>query len=344
MFLMSNIARVFDLNMGNIKFTFISKKKKYTQKGKRTQTQKPIVLKSFLMEVVSLRNLKVVYFRFLRSSVVIPPQCLRCIGWNLSLLAQCIALRMFVTDDFIYERIGMQIWDSLMFFALVSLLFSILTVFTDPGILPPVNTPMSQEEQAQSGGCEILAPNHILERVNAPLAQFEIGMQQFCRKCHHLRPPQAAHCWWGDVCITEMDHYCIILGVVVGARNLRWFMGYLLSIMVASVFGMVVTFNALESVFYSGPKLLVFVGIICASLIAFASTSYFFVNSLRLIWQGQSTRGEIKGLQSSAAAPKGRAALKHLLFPALPSLLPLYFDELAISEADEHVNERSEMV
>eukprot|EP00744_Colponema_vietnamica_P009580 GILI01013612.1.p1 GENE.GILI01013612.1~~GILI01013612.1.p1 ORF type:complete len:316 (+),score=19.75 GILI01013612.1:67-948(+) len=293
------------------------------------------------MEVVSLRNLKIVYFKCLRSSVVIPPQCLRCIGWNLLLLAQCLTLRMFMTDEFITDKIGMPVWNVLIFFAILSGIFSLLTVFTDPGILPPVSVPPTPEEQAQSGGCEMLAPNQILEHVNPQLAQFEIGMQQFCRKCHHLRPPQAAHCWWSDVCITEMDHYCIILGVVVGARNLRWFMGYLVSIMATSSIGMVVTFKSLESVFYSGPKLLIFVGIICASLIAFASTSYFFVNSFRLIVAGQSTRGEIKGLQTSAAAPKGRAALWHMLVPTLPTLLPMYFDR---SVDDSDIHERSELV
>ena len=316
---------------------------KTTPRQQHTATTHTLPIRLLTMEVLSLRNLKVIYFSCLKSSIVIPPQCLRCIGWDLLLLAQFLIVRSELTDELIERRIGENVWRVGVAMALLSGLFSLLTVFTDPGILPPINmasltaeeqqritSPPQPQQYGSSTECETQSPNSLLEQHAPAVAHFDIGMQSFCRRCQHLRPPLTAHCWWSDVCISEMDHYCIILGVVIGARNLRWFLSYLFFMSLTSLMGIYVTFNSLEIVSGAGVKLFVFILIICAALMAFACTTYFFAKSVRLIWAGQSTRGEIKGLQTSVAAPKGFAAIRHVFFPLLGSLLPLYYSELAI--------------
>lgn len=59
-----------------------------------------------------------------------------------------------------------------------------------------------------------------------------------CRSCNVRRPPRTSHCYVCNVCVLEHDHHCGVIGGCVGARSLRWFTLYLVSVSSASLWGL----------------------------------------------------------------------------------------------------------
>lgn len=118
------------------------------------------------------------------------------------------------------EREGPNLWllsnPRAMFWT--SLVLSVLTVLTlwitalvDPGILPPVSSPIKPAipKDAPIGG---------------PLGY------RYCSTCNIFRPPRSKHCNSCNVCVTRFDHHCPWTGNCIGERNHRFFFLFLLCI------------------------------------------------------------------------------------------------------------------
>lgn len=50
---------------------------------------------------------------------------------------------------------------------------------------------------------------------------------RLCSECFVYRPPRTAHCYVCNICVERMDHHCPWLGVCIGKRNYRLYLGYL---------------------------------------------------------------------------------------------------------------------
>jgi hypothetical protein len=88
-----------------------------------------------------------------------------------------------------------------LFLCLSTLLFLLLTAFTEPGIIP---------RRPPSKLLESLAPE-IREKV------------QYCHTCRIVRPPRAKHCRYCDNCVEVFDHHCPWTGTCIGVRNYSYF-------------------------------------------------------------------------------------------------------------------------
>lgn len=59
-----------------------------------------------------------------------------------------------------------------------------------------------------------------------------------CLTCHIIRPPRASHCHNCDNCVARFDHHCQWLGNCIGRRNYRFFLFFLFSINILSVYAL----------------------------------------------------------------------------------------------------------
>ncbi|XP_072974853.1 protein S-acyltransferase 11 isoform X1 [Typha angustifolia] len=74
----------------------------------------------------------------------------------------------------------------------------------------------------------------------------------FCAYCEKPKPPRAHHCRSCRSCIMDMDHHCPFIGNCVGAANHRFFVAFLISIVISCSY---VVLMAIYSGFHIWPPL-----------------------------------------------------------------------------------------
>jgi len=114
-------------------------------------------------------------------------------------------------------------------FFLLTIIFFLLTSLSDPGIIPrkemfelfgPVPEQYTLkiiEEYLKQD----LMPT--IDKLNELHRTFK-----FCTTCRIHRPPRASHCTYCDNCIEVFDHHCSFIGNCVGKRNYRYFVAFLM--------------------------------------------------------------------------------------------------------------------
>eukprot|EP00826_Nyctotherus_ovalis_P033911 TRINITY_DN2770_c0_g1_i5.p1 TRINITY_DN2770_c0_g1~~TRINITY_DN2770_c0_g1_i5.p1 ORF type:complete len:322 (-),score=28.45 TRINITY_DN2770_c0_g1_i5:501-1466(-) len=110
----------------------------------------------------------------------------------------------------------------------LTVVFFLLTSLSDPGIIPrkelfelfgPVPVQYTARVVEQYFSCE----RPTLEQLN----EFH-KVSKLCPTCRIQRPPRASHCPSCDNCIEVFDHHCPFVGNCVGKRNYRFFVIFLI--------------------------------------------------------------------------------------------------------------------
>lgn len=102
---------------------------------------------------------------------------------------------------------------------------------TDPGIIPPVSSPVRPPPPRDS------VPNGGTVPLGGPLGY------RYCSTCNIHRPPRSKHCNSCNCCVSKFDHHCPWVGNCIGERNHRSFFLFLISV---SVLTFVVTGSCLK--------------------------------------------------------------------------------------------------
>ena len=99
-----------------------------------------------------------------------------------------------------------------------SIVWFVVTSFTDPGILPRNSDPAAQKQPT---------PPLFRHRTD------EEGVactDTWCTTCLIYRPPRASHCPDCDNCVRDFDHHCPFTRNCIGARNYPFFLAFLISV------------------------------------------------------------------------------------------------------------------
>ncbi|CAK56258.1 unnamed protein product (macronuclear) [Paramecium tetraurelia] len=104
-------------------------------------------------------------------------------------------------------------------------MFMIVTVFSDPGILPRLN---SQVQKVMYTECYLipLKPKSTAELII--VNQTKLCEFKFCDTCKIYKTSTTAHCRRCDNCVQGFDHHCVWLGQCIGQRNYRYFYCFIL--------------------------------------------------------------------------------------------------------------------
>ncbi|KAL7495411.1 hypothetical protein ACHAWT_004095 [Skeletonema menzelii] len=111
-----------------------------------------------------------------------------------------------------------------------SILTSILALYslwkcatTDPGILPPISSPIRPPPPSDSIPAGGTIP------LGGPLGY------RYCTTCNIHRPPRSKHCNSCNCCVSKFDHHCPWVGNCIGERNHRMFFVFLVSVSLLTV-------------------------------------------------------------------------------------------------------------
>jgi len=102
----------------------------------------------------------------------------------------------------------------------VTLVFWALATFSDPGRITP--------------------QNHAAWTTREPPGNY-LFPEKVCWTCERPRPGRSKHCSLCGACIARHDHHCAWINSCVGANNLRWFLGFLLSNCIMCSYGALLT-------------------------------------------------------------------------------------------------------
>lgn len=101
-----------------------------------------------------------------------------------------------------------------------------LTAATDPGVMPRCAAP----EQEPNAG--VVRP----PRRQQVLMHGRHVTSEYCDPCNIYQPPETVHCSVCGNCVRRFDHHCPWVGNCIGARNYRFFFGFLVLTTVLLVF------------------------------------------------------------------------------------------------------------
>ena len=142
--------------------------------------------------------------------------------------------------------------------------------WTDPGILPrdtsPLDTIKRDNPEVFDENGEVIS-RLLYHQLNS---EFVIGKQvreegelvtyKYCHTCHLFRPPRTSHCHYCDNCVEEFDHHCPWVSNCVGKRNYGYFFLFLVSLLLASLYFIIIVCSTLYvTQFNSNTTLMTFV-------------------------------------------------------------------------------------
>mmetsp|Transcript_20668 Transcript_20668/g.38515 ORF Transcript_20668/g.38515 Transcript_20668/m.38515 type:complete len:287 (+) Transcript_20668:24-884(+) len=100
------------------------------------------------------------------------------------------------------------------YLCLTSILFFLLTTFTEPGIIP-------RRTVFELSGA---VPDEYSRSLQLTPTQI-----RYCATCGICRPPRAHHCSFCDNCVDLFDHHCRWVNNCIGKRNYCYFLSFVIS-------------------------------------------------------------------------------------------------------------------
>lgn len=152
-----------------------------------------------------------------------------------AILIPLVLFSIFETNQIWRKGYGYKSLVVLYYYFNVACLSSFITTATmDPGCLPR-NIHLSQ---VNDGKYQI--PQEYYNLINLPITRGNPNgdsiLMKYCRTCRIWRPPRASHCSICEACVMTHDHHCIWINNCVGQRNYRYFVTFLISGTLASIF------------------------------------------------------------------------------------------------------------
>jgi DHHC palmitoyltransferase len=105
--------------------------------------------------------------------------------------------------------------------AIASLLFLWRAATMDPGIIPPMSSPIKAIPP-------LLYPNTSDTTTIVPIGG--TTGHRYCSTCNIFRPPRSKHCNSCNVCVRVFDHHCPWVGNCIGERNYAIFVLFLVAV------------------------------------------------------------------------------------------------------------------
>lgn len=105
---------------------------------------------------------------------------------------------------------------------------------SDPGIQPRnLHLPFDSKKLSLSSG-----PEEYFDTISLPYYsnRFTGVNVKYCATCHIWRIPRMSHCSICNVCVESHDHHCVYLNNCVGRGNYRYFLWFLLSVVMTCAY------------------------------------------------------------------------------------------------------------
>lgn len=113
-------------------------------------------------------------------------------------------LFLFLISPFLWATIHPILPILSLYFYLCSTIFSLITAFSDPGIIP-------RKEIFKLMG---YVPDIFTIEGTEP-------KRKFCKTCNIYRPPRSSHCRDCDNCVEMFDHHCPYINNCIGKNNYK---------------------------------------------------------------------------------------------------------------------------
>ena len=125
----------------------------------------------------------------------------------------------------------------------MSLLYLLICIFSDPGVLPKYNNNKISEEDIKS--------NSFLKKKKYYFIRGRKFKVKLCSTCHIFRGPGVSHCKKCNNCVENFDHHCPWLGNCIGKNNYFYFFIFLIF---CNIFVLSNLFTSIGLVIYIGQK------------------------------------------------------------------------------------------
>lgn len=118
---------------------------------------------------------------------------------------------------FLWTRVSKVIPCLYLYLFTTTIIFLLLTTFTEPGIIPHKSILMHN-----GLGKDKFFEFETRRELRKILRQMKIKRRKYCTTCQILRTERASHCRDCNNCVSVFDHHCPFVNNCIGKRNYRY--------------------------------------------------------------------------------------------------------------------------